>query len=65
MISKYNKFFIQLNEGGCSDLIYWDKETNVKAVLKLNNILKSEIILKIKLMQSEILIYASTKKCVG
>lgn len=56
MISKYNKFFIQLNERRCSDLIYWDKETNVKGVLKLNNVLKSEIIMKIKLMQPEILI---------
>ena len=59
MISMYNKFFIQLNEGGCSNLIYWDKETNVKVVLKLNNVLKSEIIMKIKLVQPEILIVGS------
>ena len=57
MISTYNKFFIRLNEGGYSDLIYWDKETNVKGVLKLNNILKSEIIMKIKLVQPEISTY--------
>ena len=56
MISEYNKFFIQLNETGCSSLIYWDKETNVKSILKLNNVLKSEIIMKIKSVQPKILI---------
>jgi hypothetical protein len=56
VINTYNKFFIQFNERGCSSLIYWDKETNVKSVLKLNNVMKSEIYAKIKLMQPEILI---------
>jgi hypothetical protein len=56
VISAYNKFFIQLDERECSSLIYWDKETNVKIALKLNNVLKSEIVMKIRLAQPEILI---------
>ena len=56
LINEYKKFFIQKNEYGNSELIYWDKETKVKSVMKLNNDLKSEIIMKIKLVQPEILI---------
>lgn len=56
MISEYNKFSIKLNERGCCDLIFWDKETNVKSVLVINNKIKSEIIRKIKLVQPKILI---------
>lgn len=56
MISRYNKFFIQSIERGCSNLIYWDKETKIRIVLKLNNVLKSEIIMKIRLVQQEIFV---------
>jgi hypothetical protein len=53
--NKYNKFFVQIGEGGCRNLIYWDKDTNVKAVLKSDNVSESETIMKIKLLQPEIL----------
>lgn len=56
MIDAYNKFFIQLNERVCCNLVYWDRETNVKRTLKLNDGLKSEIIMKIISIQPEILI---------
>jgi uncharacterized protein YbcV (DUF1398 family) len=55
VISKYNKFFIQLIERGCSNLIYWDKETKVRIVLKSINVLNCETIMKIRLVQQEIL----------
>lgn len=56
MKSACNKFFIQIDNKGYSNLIYCDKETNVKCAMKLNNGLKSEILMKIKLIQPKILI---------
>ena len=56
MTSGYSKFSIKLNERGSVNIIYWDRETNIKSTLELNNGLKSDIIRKIKLVQPEIII---------
>lgn len=54
MRNTYNKFFVQIGDGGYNHLIYWDKETNVQGQMTIDNDLSCEIFMKIKFMQLEI-----------